>query len=171
MRNLPKTVLKSFPVMIKVIHFLVTLICIRLLKSIRRLLCNAVYDINLWRKIVILTWGFLVFIKFFVSNKPVKIRDNGAPTLGNSSPRRLLWIWVKSLRLLDVVMRTVRNILPSEQITLHIQMENSFSPRCPYLLFPAVVKTTVLLADMNDFTAVNDVYKQCKCYLFTAEPG
>ncbi|KAI3361479.1 hypothetical protein L3Q82_013633 [Scortum barcoo] len=25
-----------------------------------------------------------------------------------------------------------------------------------------VVKTTVLLADMNDFTKVNDVYKQCK---------
>uniref|UniRef100_A0A3P9DUN5 Reactive intermediate imine deaminase A homolog n=1 Tax=Maylandia zebra TaxID=106582 RepID=A0A3P9DUN5_9CICH len=24
-----------------------------------------------------------------------------------------------------------------------------------------VVKTTVLLADMNDFTSVNDVYKQC----------
>lgn len=29
-------------------------------------------------------------------------------------------------------------------------------------LFSAVVKTTVLLADMNDFTKVNDVYKQCK---------
>lgn len=29
-------------------------------------------------------------------------------------------------------------------------------------LLLAVVKTTVLLADMNDFTEVNDVYKQCK---------
>jgi enamine deaminase RidA (YjgF/YER057c/UK114 family) len=26
----------------------------------------------------------------------------------------------------------------------------------------AVAKTTVLLADMNDFGAVNEVYKQCK---------
>lgn len=30
------------------------------------------------------------------------------------------------------------------------------------MLFPAVVKTTVLLADMKDFTKVNDVYKQCE---------
>uniref|UniRef100_A0A3Q4BRV7 Uncharacterized protein n=1 Tax=Mola mola TaxID=94237 RepID=A0A3Q4BRV7_MOLML len=27
-----------------------------------------------------------------------------------------------------------------------------------------VVKTTVLLADMNDFNAVNAVYKQCECH-------
>lgn len=31
-----------------------------------------------------------------------------------------------------------------------------------FSLLPVVVKTTVLLADMNDFTDVNDVYKQCK---------
>lgn len=30
------------------------------------------------------------------------------------------------------------------------------------LSFLAVVKTTVLLADINDFNNVNDVYKQCK---------
>lgn len=29
-------------------------------------------------------------------------------------------------------------------------------------LFFAVVKTTVLLADINDFNNVNDVYKQCE---------
>uniref|UniRef100_A0A8C7Y9R9 Reactive intermediate imine deaminase A homolog n=1 Tax=Oryzias sinensis TaxID=183150 RepID=A0A8C7Y9R9_9TELE len=29
-----------------------------------------------------------------------------------------------------------------------------------------VVKTTVLLANMNDFTSVNDVYKQCECPAF-----
>lgn len=34
-------------------------------------------------------------------------------------------------------------------------------------LLPAVVKTTVLLADMKDFTDVNDVYKQCKYCSFT----
>lgn len=33
-----------------------------------------------------------------------------------------------------------------------------------FLLFPAVVKTTVLLADMKDFNDVNDIYKQCKCH-------
>lgn len=33
-------------------------------------------------------------------------------------------------------------------------------------LFCAVVKTTVLLANMNDFTSVNDVYKQCECPAF-----
>lgn len=27
---------------------------------------------------------------------------------------------------------------------------------------PLVVKATVLLADMNDFNTVNEVYKQCK---------
>lgn len=39
----------------------------------------------------------------------------------------------------------------------------------PYILvlFTAVVKTTVLLADMNDFTDVNNIYKQCKFCLFT----
>lgn len=30
------------------------------------------------------------------------------------------------------------------------------------LLCFVVVKATVLLADMNDFNSVNDVYKQCK---------
>jgi enamine deaminase RidA (YjgF/YER057c/UK114 family) len=30
-----------------------------------------------------------------------------------------------------------------------------------FVLF-AVVKTTVLLADISDFAAVNEVYKQCK---------
>lgn len=30
--------------------------------------------------------------------------------------------------------------------------------------FPAVVKATVLLADINDFTKVNDVYAQCKFF-------
>ncbi|XP_070294782.1 2-iminobutanoate/2-iminopropanoate deaminase [Salvelinus sp. IW2-2015] len=29
--------------------------------------------------------------------------------------------------------------------------------------FDNVVKTTVLLADINDFVNVNDVYKTCKC--------
>ncbi|MBN3308465.1 RIDA deaminase, partial [Amia calva] len=28
--------------------------------------------------------------------------------------------------------------------------------------YSSVVKTTVLLADMNDFNGVNEVYKQCK---------
>jgi enamine deaminase RidA (YjgF/YER057c/UK114 family) len=28
-----------------------------------------------------------------------------------------------------------------------------------------VVKTTVLLADINDFGAVNEVYKQCKLHM------
>lgn len=31
-------------------------------------------------------------------------------------------------------------------------------------VFFAVVKTTVLLADMNDFNNVNEVYKQCKLH-------
>lgn len=35
---------------------------------------------------------------------------------------------------------------------------------CVLFVF-TVVKTTVLLADMNDFTNVNDVYKQCKYYI------
>lgn len=28
----------------------------------------------------------------------------------------------------------------------------------------------MLLADMNDFNAVNDVYKQCKCHYFYLQP-
>lgn len=42
-------------------------------------------------------------------------------------------------------------------------------PHCHHSLvvfFFAVVKATVLLADINDFNAVNDVYKQCKCHYF-----
>uniref|UniRef100_A0A4W5JXF3 Uncharacterized protein n=1 Tax=Hucho hucho TaxID=62062 RepID=A0A4W5JXF3_9TELE len=30
--------------------------------------------------------------------------------------------------------------------------------------YDSVVKTTVLLADMNDFVSVNDVYKTCKFF-------
>ena len=32
--------------------------------------------------------------------------------------------------------------------------------------FTNMVKATVLLADINDFSAVNDVYKQCKLFGF-----
>lgn len=40
--------------------------------------------------------------------------------------------------------------------------DRSFTIFFLFLLLPEVVKTTVLLADMNDFTSVNDVYKQCE---------
>ena len=36
--------------------------------------------------------------------------------------------------------------------------------------FVAVVKTTVLLADINDFAKVNDVYKTCECIKFFYDP-
>ncbi|XP_056142226.1 2-iminobutanoate/2-iminopropanoate deaminase-like isoform X2 [Lampris incognitus] len=41
-----------------------------------------------------------------------------------------------------------------------VQAQTRQKLACFVLLFLPVVKTTVLLADMNDFTAVNDVYKQ-----------
>lgn len=30
--------------------------------------------------------------------------------------------------------------------------------------YDRVVKTTILLNDIGDFAAVNDIYKQCNCY-------
>lgn len=53
-------------------------------------------------------------------------------------------------------MRTVRKSPTAPVEELHAV------PSSYFLVVPAVVKTTVLLADMNDFTKVNDVYKQCK---------
>lgn len=75
-------------------------------------------------------------------------------------PYRLWSTWVKSSRQQGVAMTTVRTTLPWRRLNrcgCHVIMWliNEF-------LFVSVVKTTVLLADMNDFTNVNDVYKQCE---------
>ena len=95
----------------------------------------------------------------------VKPTENRAPSYRKFLSHRLLWIWAKSSKLLDVVMRMVRKLCRLSRIAFwldhsEVQWRKSLS------LSPAVVKTTVLLADMNDFTTVNDVYKQCECNLY-----
>lgn len=89
--------------------------------------------------------------------------DKKTITCGSSSCR-LLWIWAKSLKLLGAVMRMVKKNLIMIIWPGHFKVASS-SPS-PLWLFPAVVKATVLLADINDFNAVNDIYKQCKCHYF-----
>lgn len=87
-------------------------------------------------------------------------------TSGKSSCR-LSWIWVKSSRLLDAVMTMVKKhlrIWPH-----HLKVPSSESASLLIDCSPVVVKATVLLADMNDFNAVNDVYKQCKCHYFYSQ--
>lgn len=66
-----------------------------------------------------------------------------------------------------MVTPTVRE--PCLSLHVHRTILSTFQPQtrsCTifflFLLLPEVVKTTVLLADMNDFTSVNDVYKQCE---------
>ncbi|XP_070399232.1 rutC family protein UK114-like [Nothobranchius furzeri] len=63
--------------------------------------------------------------------------------------------WGRSSEWLDALTRTVRRSSVSKPLFCRCSS-------CSLLLFLAVVKTTVLLADINDFSNVNEVYKQCE---------
>lgn len=60
-------------------------------------------------------------------------------------------------------MRTVSDTLDEQLKVFYLRLKSVcvFHFHLFFAIF-TVVKTTVLLADLNDFVNVNDVYKQCK---------